>query len=59
MNECHEMEAEDKERELAVLHGKIEFIRHSSRSSYTKLERMVSVKSGNKIDLFRLPRICD
>ena len=54
MNECHEMEAEDKERELAVLHGKIEFIRHSSRSSYKKLERMVSVKSGKKVDLLLL-----
>lgn len=48
-----EMEAEEREDKLTSIIGKVEFIRHFSMSSYNKLEKMVSIKHGEKIDISR------
>lgn len=49
-----DMIPEEKEAELACLNGRIEFIRHSSPSSYRKLGKMVNIKYGKRIDLINL-----
>lgn len=48
-----EMTAEERESNLTSINGKIEFIRYFSTSSYNKLEKMVSIKCGSKIELSR------
>lgn len=53
---CTTMESEEKNRDRASLYGKVGFIRHFSSSSYKKLEKMISVKRGEKIDLSKALR---
>jgi len=55
--ESKDMTPEEKEYRLAGLTGKIEFIRHCSDSSYKKLEKMVGIKYGGKIDLSYLANL--
>lgn len=47
------MTNEEIEEKLTSIVGKIEFIRYFSMSSYNKLEKMVSIKYGEKVDLSR------
>lgn len=49
--ESRDIVAEEKEYILSALRGKAGFIRHCSPSSYKKLEKMVSVKCGEKVEL--------
>ena len=48
-----EMGVEEIEDKLTSIIGKIEFIRYFSMSSYNKLEKMVSIKHGKRIELSR------
>lgn len=45
---------EEKEYDLARLNGMIEFVRYASPSSFKKLEKMVSIKHGEKVELDHL-----
>lgn len=51
LTKSQDMVAEEKEYILSTLRGKVGFIRHCSQSSYKKLEKMVSVKCGEKVEL--------
>lgn len=53
LTDFREMTSEERERNLTSISGKIEFIRYFSTSSYNKLEKMVSIKCGKKIELSR------
>ena len=55
INDYHELDKDELTKIKTNLKGRIEFIRHYSSSSYKKLERMIEVKSGNKLD--RLTRV--
>ena len=51
LTESKDMATEEKEYRRAGLTGKIEFIRHSSESSYKKLEKMVGIKYSKAVNL--------
>ena len=54
LTKSNDMTPEEKEYRHAGLMGKIEFIRHCSDSSYKKLEKIVGIKYGEKVDLINL-----
>lgn len=51
LNEYQEMESEERDNMYASIKGKVQFVRYYSESSFSKLEKMVSVKYGNHLDL--------
>ena len=56
LKDCSKMNPEEEKKTRVSLYGKVGFVRYYSLSSYNKLEKMVSIKRGEIVNLSKVLR---